>query len=258
MAAFDVGTHCHLSTCNQLDFLPFVCDGCSLIFCLQHREKSTHKCCSLDDTKTRDVKPESASIVSYACSVEGCKVTELVSITCSLCELQLCLQHRIPEDHKCTKLKAKKVGKDASRSQQPISLQQPKKRKNAKSDKMAAKVALMKLKLHSEGHKGIPDSEKLFFAVHALNVQSPPVPLFISNKWTVGKAIDYMAAKLKLQNDNNKASNLKLKFCTESNGNVVPSEMVLETALKNEILFNGSSVIIALLPEKSLKCDLNI
>lgn len=37
-----VGEHCSL--CSQLDFLPFVCDGCGKTFCEAHRKPAGHAC----------------------------------------------------------------------------------------------------------------------------------------------------------------------------------------------------------------------
>ncbi|EMS59687.1 Zinc finger AN1 domain-containing stress-associated protein 17 [Triticum urartu] len=33
----DLGAHCDKEDCNQLDFLPFDCDGCGKVFCAEHR-----------------------------------------------------------------------------------------------------------------------------------------------------------------------------------------------------------------------------
>ncbi|CEG37350.1 zinc finger an1 and c2h2 domain-containing stress-associated protein 16-like [Plasmopara halstedii] len=40
----DVGAHCSMPACHQQDFLPFKCDCCSGIFCLDHRSYDTHEC----------------------------------------------------------------------------------------------------------------------------------------------------------------------------------------------------------------------
>ena len=32
-----LGRHCHHSDCHQLDFLPFRCNKCSRVYCLEHR-----------------------------------------------------------------------------------------------------------------------------------------------------------------------------------------------------------------------------
>ena len=194
----------------------------------------------------------------YHCSFADCNATELVPILCSLCTQQLCLKHRIPEDHQCSKLISRKDHKPSIAVQkQPVDVRQPKKFKSAKSQKMAAKVALMKLKLHSNGDKGLPDSERLYFAVHALSAKSPPKPLFVSSKWTVGKAIDFMSHELKLPNTNHKASSKKLRFCSAVTGEVIAADMLLQTVVEKELLFSGSSVVIALLNDCDQYMDLS-
>ena len=249
MAEFDIGTQCHLSTCKQLDFLPFTCDGCSLVFCLRHREKSSHNCSSLKRS-TEDVSTIKTLICTYSCSVVDCNTTEVVPITCSLCGNQLCLKHRLPEDHNCVKLPIKAKSTTATKHlTSPFEIRSQKKLKTLKSQKMAAKVALMKLKLHSKGDNGIPTSERLYFSVHPVILNSTPLPIFVSSKWTVGKAIDFMANKLKLHNENNKISNSKLKLCSASTGEVISPDLHLHTVMENDLLFDGSSIVIAPLNE---------
>ena len=36
--------HCRRSDCNQVDFLPFECDCCHNVFCLEHRTYQAHSC----------------------------------------------------------------------------------------------------------------------------------------------------------------------------------------------------------------------
>lgn len=40
----DVGSHCSVGACAQVDFLPFTCDCCTGVFCLQHRSYDAHEC----------------------------------------------------------------------------------------------------------------------------------------------------------------------------------------------------------------------
>lgn len=40
----DIGSHCSVGACAQVDFLPFTCDCCSGVFCLQHRSYDAHEC----------------------------------------------------------------------------------------------------------------------------------------------------------------------------------------------------------------------
>ena len=260
MAEFDVGSHCHLANCKQLDFLPFLCDGCSFVFCLQHREKSSHHCSSLN--KSIKDSSLSTSMITYSCSVSDCNSTELVSVICSLCEEQFCLNHRLPEDHNCCKLNTRKQLKTrvSETEKRPVEVKEIeiRKPKSAKSQKMAAKVALMKLKLHSKGDKSLPDSERLYFDVHALSLRSHSAPMFVSCKWTVGKAIDFFSHELSLLNENNKASSAKLRLCSANTGEVISADLLLQTVVEKQILFNGSSVVIARLNEDEQNFDMTL
>lgn len=40
----DVGSHCSVGACSQVDFLPFTCDCCRSVFCLAHRTYDAHEC----------------------------------------------------------------------------------------------------------------------------------------------------------------------------------------------------------------------
>lgn len=40
----DVGMHCSVGACSQVDFLPFTCDCCRSVFCLEHRTYDAHEC----------------------------------------------------------------------------------------------------------------------------------------------------------------------------------------------------------------------
>ncbi|CAH0475135.1 unnamed protein product [Peronospora belbahrii] len=40
----DIGAHCSVPACHQQDFLPFTCDCCNGVFCLEHRSYNSHEC----------------------------------------------------------------------------------------------------------------------------------------------------------------------------------------------------------------------
>ncbi|TMW55299.1 hypothetical protein Poli38472_013190 [Pythium oligandrum] len=40
----DIGAHCYMAECRQQDFLPFKCDCCERVFCLDHRSYDAHTC----------------------------------------------------------------------------------------------------------------------------------------------------------------------------------------------------------------------
>lgn len=129
----DVGAHCQLGGCNQLDFLPFKCSGCRGIFCEHHRAASVHKCphaesdvqviiCPVCALSIKIIPNEDPNVTfaahqrtacnpeNYAkvhkkkkCCVKLCKekLVTTNSITCKDCGALTCLRHRLAEDHSC-------------------------------------------------------------------------------------------------------------------------------------------------------------
>ncbi|KAF9622232.1 hypothetical protein IFM89_030274 [Coptis chinensis] len=130
----DIGRHCHHSDCYQLDFLPFNCDGCRKVFCLEHRSYTSHECpkpyansrkvilcetCSTAIEITgKDGEEEVKKILENhensedcdpskkkkpKCPVKRCKqvLTFSNNSTCKICQVKLCLAHRFPSDHAC-------------------------------------------------------------------------------------------------------------------------------------------------------------
>ncbi|CAK7322754.1 unnamed protein product [Dovyalis caffra] len=131
----DLGRHCQHSECKQLDFLPFNCDSCRKVFCLEHRSYKSHDCpkpyqksrkvvvceiCSASiETTGRDEDDERVILEKHeksadcdpkkkkkpTCGVKRCK--EILSFsntcTCKTCHLKVCLKHRFPADHVCKK-----------------------------------------------------------------------------------------------------------------------------------------------------------
>uniref|UniRef100_A0A3Q3EXG9 Zinc finger, AN1-type domain 1 n=1 Tax=Labrus bergylta TaxID=56723 RepID=A0A3Q3EXG9_9LABR len=77
-------------------------------------------------------------------------------------------------------------------------------RKGAKNSATAAKVALMKLKLHAAGDKGLPQTERTYFQVYLPKESTASSqPMFFCSKWSVGKVVDYAASLANLKNNNN-------------------------------------------------------
>jgi hypothetical protein len=52
-------------------------------------------------------------VYSNRCSCKGCKQKELIPVVCDNCGLNFCLRHRHPQDHSCTQLSARPMGKAA-------------------------------------------------------------------------------------------------------------------------------------------------
>uniref|UniRef100_A0A8P0SDR5 Zinc finger AN1-type containing 1 n=1 Tax=Canis lupus familiaris TaxID=9615 RepID=A0A8P0SDR5_CANLF len=238
MAELDVGRHCQVERCRRRDFLPFVCDGCSGVFCLEHRSRESHSCpeVTVIHERLKSDKP-----TSYPCSFKDCAEKELVPVTCPYCEKNFCLRHRHQSDHECEKLEiprprmvaTQKLVKDIIDSKTGETAS--KRRKGAKNSETAAKVALMKLKMRADGDKSLPQTERVYFQVFLpKGSKEKSKPMFFCHRWSIGKVIDFAASLTSLKNDNNKLTAKKLRLCHITSGEALPLDHTLETWIAKE------------------------
>ncbi|XP_044279833.1 AN1-type zinc finger protein 1 [Varanus komodoensis] len=250
MAELEIGKHCDVKNCRQLDFLPFVCDGCSGVFCLQHRSRAAHSC-SEANLKSVDVKPDHHK--SFLCMYKDCDGRELVPVLCAYCEKQFCLRHRHQLDHECEKLEIPKprmaatqqLIKDIVESKKDTTV--IKRCRGAKNSETAAKVTLMKLKMHACGDKSLPQTERIYFQVFLpRGSKEKSKPMFFCSKWSIGKVIDFAASMADLKNDNNKSTAMKLRLCHTVSGEALPLDHILASwiSCKESPLYNGGNVIL--------------
>lgn len=130
----DLGKHCSVEDCKLIDFLPFTCDRCKKVYCLEHRGYGKHSCpnadhqdvtvviCPLCAKGVRLIHDEDANITwerhvntdcdpsnfekrtkKKKCPVQGCRETLVFSntIQCRDCKQDHCLKHRFGPDHHC-------------------------------------------------------------------------------------------------------------------------------------------------------------
>ncbi|XP_059380086.1 AN1-type zinc finger protein 1 [Carassius carassius] len=260
MAALDIGKHCEIESCKQKDFLPFVCSSCSGVFCLEHRGRDSHSCPEVL------VKKEigSGGSKSYPCSFEDCKGKELLPVICPHCEKHFCLIHRHQDDHKCEKLETPKPRMAATQElvqkivESKKNAPPSKGRKGAKNPATAAKVALMKLKMHASGDKGLPQTERTYFQVFLpKEAKDPSLPMFFCSKWSVGKVVDFAASQASLKNNNNVLTAKKLRLCHPETGEAFKMDTSLQSLLSNTDcpLHNGGNVILEYLDNESSGLD---
>lgn len=238
-----LGERCSMAMCQQLDLLPIHCSYCQKLFCKAHFQPFDHPCLSNYDSssKTSDVpSPE-----MYVCSLATCHSKELIHMPCSFCDSHFCLQHRHQVNHQCLKLEkpVEKMMQTAELVKQiQIKNMGKKISRGVKSDKLSAKVQLMKLKQNSTGVNELPSEERVYFSIQTpSHVQ---VAVFVSKFWSVGKCIDYIASVSKIANFNNIAGKLHLNLffpsgdCLSGKNDVSIAELIDE-----EVLFNGQTVI---------------
>jgi len=108
----DIGKHCTLASCNELDYLPIKCDRCANVYCKNHVFPDYHQCQSLPPG------PLSSSVPAESfqrCVLENCNNLSLEAFIsdrsetasrlpalCSKCQRSFCISHRHPSSHACS------------------------------------------------------------------------------------------------------------------------------------------------------------
>ncbi|CAM6099747.1 unnamed protein product [Calypogeia fissa] len=143
----DLGKHCAVRECSLVDFLPFTCDACKQVFCLEHRTYGNHSCpkanaqdvtvlvCPMCAKGVRLVAQEDPNVTwerhvqtncdpsNYTkvtkkprCIVPGCKeiLTFSNKVRCKDCGREVCLKHRFGADHNCQELRKADAAKNSS------------------------------------------------------------------------------------------------------------------------------------------------
>lgn len=141
----NTGEQCFINDCKQLDFLPFVCEHCQLIFCKEHFHPGSHKCPNFVDK----VKTVQEKILSFICSHDSCEEKSVIEMPCVKCKQHFCLGHRyhgcleIDEQVKSQKLKKWQIPKKQYAEAKAIVDQQISNNfKKTKNVSMANKVVL--------------------------------------------------------------------------------------------------------------------
>ncbi|KAG7170455.1 AN1-type zinc finger protein 1-like [Homarus americanus] len=186
----------------------------------------------------------------------GCNNGELAPVICTGCSNNFCLTHRHQVDHVCPAYKPPEnaMAEAAVKIQQitdRLDATPAKKGQGRKSDKLSAKVQLMKLKQKSSGDESLPREERLYLMVlFPMECKTVAQPLFFSHQWTVGRAIDAAATIAKITNRNNILGADKLMFFHASDGNRLGSmDQTLKSLLEKQHLYNGQTVILEYTPQ---------
>jgi hypothetical protein len=123
----NIGKHCSLSSCNELDFLPITCNRCDNVYCKNHVFPDYHQCPSLSEQTAASTSAEPLQ----KCALNDCHKLSLESFVsnrsdtvnrlpalCSECGKSFCVayvlsvyldlcsrsvpSHRHPSSHQCS------------------------------------------------------------------------------------------------------------------------------------------------------------
>ncbi|KAL8743181.1 MAG: hypothetical protein Q9190_004446 [Brigantiaea leucoxantha] len=238
-----IGSHCQFSYCNQLDFLPFRCESCRGIYCLDHRTEGAHQCSHAGEWAAAKRRKENKNLSSATsgkptiltatqCSNPDCKTyintLTSVGVSCPTCNRQYCLKHRLREDHSCDKLvpigarqgsggggggggtsQAEKAKTALKRlqiwGQKKQAAVLPKPKPSTAASRM---IAVNQLKKTAKGDEKVPVDKRLYLHVEAeANTTTSKLPkgeFWYNSAWSVGRMLDEAAKGLQVQNVNNR------------------------------------------------------
>lgn len=239
-----VGKHCQLPYCNQLDFLPFLCQSCGKTFCLDHRTESSHQCSNpgawAERRRQANLARHAAGenrtmrdlISQKPCADPACKTTIGTSLVpgvhCQSCNRDYCLKHRLKEDHNCknlvpvgARIRPEDVSTAADRAKgalEKLRLWGAKQKESAsrvlpkpKPSTAAARiVATNTLRKTAKGDEKLAEDKRVYLYVEAeaetAKAKFPKGQFFYSKDWVIGRVLDAAAKSLQVQNINNKVT----------------------------------------------------
>ncbi|KAG0532272.1 LOW QUALITY PROTEIN: hypothetical protein BDA96_04G094000 [Sorghum bicolor] len=104
----DLGAHCDEPDFNQLNFLPFECDGCGGFFYAAHRVYWDHDCAkAADQGRTVVVCPDCGDAIERQqcrgrrATRRSWRRTRGTPASAKGCSVKVCLKHWFPADHSC-------------------------------------------------------------------------------------------------------------------------------------------------------------
>ncbi|XP_057652423.1 AN1-type zinc finger protein 1-like [Diorhabda carinulata] len=248
----NIGKQCAHSQCKQLDYLPLVCK-CGEIFCSEHYNGHIQHC----EVANPIIEAKSNNQVEsvFICSHLDCKKRDIVPLICGRCQKHYCVEHRhlaVCNDKDEETLRTEKEKFSApmrafNEAKAIVDKQLDKNlyelKKNPKNRDIAKKVLLMKIKNKATGLTTVPMLNRVYFNVtYAEN----SLPIFVSNQWSLGRAIDAIAQEMKLRNDNNKATDTKLRLFKEQGNASISSDLsiTIKELIDHHVLFDGDSLLI--------------
>ena len=204
-------------------------------FSKEHAAAVLHLCTPEIELKKLDkTRTETDFVICHFC-MKSCSV--LSAINCPLCKNRFCLQHRHKVDHNCiinettnenvTEANERKkfIEEAMAKIRSTMGSGIIVKNHGSKNAALALRVAKMKLKSTAVGQESILETERLYFYFtfvpnkYSYEQDSKAFenkPVFISDQWSIGKTIDWLAGHFSLTNKNNEPEKPKLLLTNEN------------------------------------------
>lgn len=207
----DIGTHC--AYCRQLDFLPFVCDGCNQEFCASHRTKLEHHCKALLAENLASPTPEPVRVA---------KTGQIAALFPDRDRDRAKLERLLESPKPASTIKETQFRVGDVAAQTPNAFEKLKAlfgaTKGGKSSQKTSTLrtaAVLQLRKTAVGDARVKPVDRVHLWCSYVDVSSGKVPggadssrrgVWVSKQWPVGRAVDELAVTLRLKNVNNSSS----------------------------------------------------
>ncbi|RZF36536.1 hypothetical protein LSTR_LSTR017492 [Laodelphax striatellus] len=107
----------------------------------------------------------------------------------------------------------------------------------------------MKIKGKAVGDSRVPTADRLYFLIHPPLTKPSPAnesrPIYLSKDWSIGKATDYCAKRLKIDNQNNQLDSPKLRLFVQETGELLTHDMdSILGSFVNDCIIDGDSLVL--------------
>ena len=165
-----------------------------------------------------------------------CGAAELAPVVCPDCGQHCCLTHRHPAGHACAawQEQQREAARRLPEFQRADALQAerlsaaPVVSSGAKSErarKTARQVQLMRLKQRASGAGAVPLADRRYLLLVAPGGRGAPRPVFVSRRWTLGRAVDALAELCDARNENDRTGGRRLLLYRYTDGGRVGDAM---------------------------------
>lgn len=256
----DIGKNC--SYCNQLDFLPFICEFCKKTYCSNHRTLEQHHCPRKD--KFYNQAPTHDGTLSSTSTISSKSLFPDRDADRKLIDARL--KSPEPTTIKETQFRVGDVaGTNAFKKfQRFLNIQKDKTnsagggssisklfgKKSSTTSVISNKYADMaKLKKNAQGDAKIALADRIYiWCVYvkdpntSMNIEQDKKPVFVSKNWVIGKSLDSIAEKSRIPNINNLTTRAEERLNIFKIDEAKNEPSLVRNSDKSSILKNGDVI----------------
>lgn len=239
----DIGTNC--SKCNRLDFLPFTCEYCKLVFCEDHRKLEAHQCPGTekfynqakkeyDYTKKSQDSPEPIASLFPNREQDRAKVDKLINqqqpkptnikTAFRVGDAAKGKKNAFSKFNKFINLQREKINTQSGSKIKKLFSKDSGKASGRSSGGLGAKNATVDIQLlrkTSKGDSKIKPEDRVYVwclyvdaneeeedKLKKIDIDKQRVGVFLNKHWPVGRGLDVISETLKIKNNNNRTTDV--------------------------------------------------